>query len=385
VPYHLVEPVVAACEIRDFPRDTLLLKRGDINNHVAFVIQGRLRVHLDAADSGEFIEFGAGEFAGEMSIIDGQPVSAYVHADAGTRVLLMDGKTFLAQALVIPEVARNVMAAFAGRMRANTALIARRMKAAMELQRLQRELRFARSVQAGMMPQRSPLFPERGDVDCAGHMVPAREVGGDFYDAFFVDADTLFLTLGDACDKGMPAALLMARTLTVLRSEASRHLPGRRLHICTIMKQVNGLLSANNESLMFSSVFAALFDVKSGALHYVNAGHNPPLFVPASGGCVFLSEPRNPVIGVKEQIDFQGGETTLPRGATLLIYSDGITEAATASGEQFGEHRLAASVGRWDRSGAPGLVNQLLSDVQAFAAGSEQSDDITLLALRYTG
>lgn len=385
VPYELVERVVAACEIRDFPEERVLLKRGDVNTHVAIVIRGRLRIHLDLPDSEDFIEIAEGECAGEMSIIDGQPVSAFVVADAGCRLLLMEGTTFLAQVHIIPEVARNLLASFAERMRGNNALIIKRTKAAMELQRLQRELRFARHIQAGMMPQRSPLFPERRDIDCAAHMTPAREVGGDFYDAFFIDADTLFLTIGDACGKGMPAALLMVRTLTLLRTEAPRRSPRQRPDIRAIMQRVNGMLSAHNDMQMFSSAFAALFDVTSGRLRYVNAGHNPPLLISPGGRCGFLAEPRSTVLGIRERIEYRAGEVTLPAGAALLLYTDGITEAEQATGERYGEERLLAAVSASHNVDAGALIDGTLAAVLSFCAGAGQTDDLTLLALRYAG
>ena len=385
VPYGLVEHVVAACELRDFPDEQLLLKRGDINTHVALVISGQLRIHLDSPDSDDFIEIAAGECAGEMSIIDGEPVSAYVVADAGCRLLLMEGTAFLNQVLIIPEVARNLMTAFAERMRANNGLIIRRTKAAMELQRLQRELRFARSIQAGLMPQRKPFFPERPDVDCAAHITPAREVGGDFYDAFLVDAETLFLTIGDVCGKGMPASLLMVRTLTLLRSEVARRPPHEQPEIRTVMYRVNRLLNANNEAQMFSSVFAALLDLESGRLRYVNAGHNPPLLFPPHGRCEFLAEPRNPVLGIRDGLEYRAGAVTLAAGSALLLYTDGVTEAARTSGELFGEERLLTVLGRSHDAGAAALIDAALTAVRSFAGGAEQSDDVTLLALRYTG
>ena len=385
VPYDLVEHVVAACQIRDYPVEQLLLKRGDVNTHVALVISGRLRIHLDGPDSEDFIEIATGECVGEMSVIDGQPVSAHVIADAGCRLLLMEGTAFLAHVHIIPEVARNLMAAFAERMRANNALIIRRTRAAMELQRLQRELRFARHIQAGLLPPRSPLFPERGDLDCAAHMVPAREVGGDFYDAFFIDADTLFLTIGDACGKGTPAALLMVRTLTVLRTEASRRASRQQPDIGAIMRRANALLSTGNELLMFSSVFAALLDLKSGRLHFVNAGHNPPLLISPGGRCGFLYEPRNPVVGIRKEIKYRAGELTLAGGSALLLYTDGVTEAEVATGQRFGEDRLLAALEGSNNASATALIDRALASMNGFCANAEQTDDVTLLALRYAG
>jgi serine phosphatase RsbU (regulator of sigma subunit) len=214
-------------------------------------------------------------------------------------------------------------------------------------------------------------------------MTPAREVGGDFYDAFFIDADTLFIATGDVCGKGVPAALFMVRTLTVLRSEASRRLPARKPDIRAIMKRANDLLSTGNESSMFASVFTGLLDLKSGLLSYVNAGHNPPLLAPGSDACRLLAEPRSLALGIREGFDFRAGEARLSKDSVLLLYTDGVTEAEGRGEQQFGEDRLCAVFEQSRRAGASALIAAVLSAVQAFQAGREQTDDITLLALRY--
>jgi sigma-B regulation protein RsbU (phosphoserine phosphatase) len=381
VAYASVEKIVARCELRDFSESQVLLNKGQVNTSVALVIHGRVRVHLDAPDSSDFFEIVQGECVGEMSVIDGRPVSAYVVADAGCRLLMMDAQTFLSEVLIVPGVARNLMTVFAERMRSNNTRITERMKAAMELERLQRELHFARDMQEGMLPQGSPLFPERTDLWCGGKMRAAREVGGDFYDAFFIDADRLFVAIGDICGKGMPAALLMARTMTLLRSEATRRVRSQRNHVQDIMERVNRGLSDNNPSFYFASIFAAILHTSTGVLTYVNAGHNPPLI--AGPGMPFSYEPetRSPVAGVVPDTRYRAVDVAFPAGATLVAYTDGVTEAENAQSELWGEERLLATLNGLRGGEASALTDAVLSAVDGFTQGHPQSDDITLLVL----
>jgi len=381
VAYSSVEKIVARCKLRDFSASEVLLDRGQLNTSVALVIRGRLRVHLDAPGSSDFFEIVPGECVGEMSVIDGRPASAYVVADAGCRLLMMDAETFLSEVLIVPGVARNLMTVFAERMRRNNRLITDRMKAAMELERLQRELRFARDIQEGMLPQGYPLFPERTDLWCGGKMLAAREVGGDFYDAFFIDADRLFVAIGDICGKGMPAALLMARTMTLLRSEATRRVRSQRNHIQDIMERVNRGLSENNASFYFASIFAAIFNTSTGVLTYVNAGHNPPLIARPDAPFAYEPETRSPVAGVVPDARYRAVEVAFPAGATLVAYTDGVTEAENARNELWGEERLLATLNGARSKDAPALTDAVLSGVDAFTQGHRQSDDITLLVL----
>lgn len=381
VPYSSVEKIVAHCTLRDFSESETLLNKGEVNTTVALVIRGRVRVHLDSPDSHDFFEIVQGECVGEMSVIDGRPVSAYVVADTGCRLLMMDAETFLSEVLIVPGVARNLMTVFAERMRLNNTRITERMKAAMELERLQRELHFARDIQEGMLPQSFPLFPERTDLWCGGKMRAAREVGGDFYDAFFIDADRLFVAIGDICGKGMPAALLMARTMTLLRSEATRRVRSQRNHIQDIMERVNRSLSENNASFYFASIFAGIFNTSTGVLTYVNAGHNPPLIARPNMPFSYEPETRSPVAGVVPDARYRAVEVSFPAGATLVAYTDGVTEAENAQSELWGEERLLATLNGLRGGEVSALTDAVLSAVDGFTQGHRQSDDITLLVL----
>lgn len=385
VPYELVEDVVARCPVSTFADGQVLLEPGQRNRHVLLVISGRLRVHLDSPQSSDCIDVGAGECVGELSIIDGKPVSAYVVTDCSCRLMLIDSSTFLTRVLPIPGVARNLMHVLTERMRRSDQRLVEQLRAAMELDRLQRELRFARQIQASMLPTHSPLFPEHPTIDCDGRMHAAREVGGDFYDAFYIDSHRVFFTIGDVCGKGMPAALFMVRVLTLLRSEAMRRSGSPRGQIQRIVGRVNRLLSTGNDSGLFVTLFCGILDIDTGVLSFVNAGHDFPLLAPARRASRSLQGPRNPLVGLIKELSFTAGEATLGPGEMLVLYTDGVTEAEDAAGAQFGEDRLGALIDRIPGRRSSAVIEETVAEVEAFSAGREQADDITLLVLAYRG
>ncbi len=247
-------------------------------------------------------------------------------------------------------------------------------------ERMRSELRIAREIQMSLVPQTFPPFPGRNDLDLYAVLQPAREVGGDFYDFFLIDNKRLVLTVGDVSGKGMPAALFMAVTRSFLRSAfRSDSEPAE------VLRHVNDELVDGNESCMFVTIFCAAVDLASGHMQYANAGHNPPAIRHGDGRLEWIAEPRGPIAGVMPGAAYPAGSVLLPDHSTLLLYTDGVTEAMNASGELYGQERLASQL---STAGQPGtcreLVDQLLADIHAFAAGTEPSDDITLLALRRT-
>ena len=334
VPCHLVEDVVASCRLVRFHDSAVMLRPGQPNEAIAFVINGRLRVHLDAPDSPTYFVIAAGDCVGELSVIDGMPASAYVVAEPGTRLLLADADTLFEQLLAIPAVSRNFMRILTDRVRRTSSRVVEQIRSELDLEHLQRDLGFARDIQAGMLPQESPLFPDRDEVDCAARLRAARQVGGDFYDAFFIDSTRLFVTIGDVCGKGLPAALFMVRALTVLRGEATRRTGTKRAYVQRVVERVNRLLVERNEPSLFVSLFCALLDTATGTLAYVNAGHNPPALALGGGPFELVTAPRNPVAGIREGLSFAGGEVQLPPESVLVLYTDGVTEAQGKRGEQ---------------------------------------------------
>ncbi|HSD55479.1 MAG TPA: SpoIIE family protein phosphatase [Burkholderiales bacterium] len=375
VPYHLVEEAIAACRIVRYTDGQVLLRPGERGDALVFVLSGRLRVHLDAPDSANFFTIGAGEFTGELSVIDGKPVSAYVVADSGCRALLVDAETLFRRLLTVPEVSRNFMTAYSERARGTSVHIIEQLRAEMA----HREAQSAQRVQAALLQPESPLLPQRVEVDCAATLRTAREVSGDFYDAFFLDPTRLFVTVGDVSGKGLPTALCMVRVLSILRREAaSATLPQAVGHL-------NRLLFAANDAGLSVSLFCAVLDTATGTLAYVSAGHPPPAL--ARGDALFrpLDTARNPVVGVVENAVYSGGEIGLPPGSALVLRTDGVAEAQAWSREAFGDARLLEALNHADDRSAATLIEDTIAALDRFVGDAPQSDDITLLALRYRG
>lgn len=386
VPYALIEGLLAHCAQRDYPDEYVVLQPGMRNEQVALVLYGRLRVHFEDPDgpaAGNYTIIGAGECAGELSIIDGEPASSWVVAEAGTRLLLIEAHTFFSELLPLPQVARNLLRLMAGRMRLANHQAIEQVRSSLALERLQSELRTAREIQSGMLPLRSPMFAEHPEVDCEASIQQAREIGGDFFDAFFIDESRLFFAIGDVCGKGMPAALLMMRTLTTLRAEAARK-QGQKGHMERVMERINRKLALNNERLLFASLFIGLLDTRDGSLRYTNAGHHRPALIRRGHAPTLLKVPRNPIAGIDPTVDYALGEARLGAGDLLLLYTDGVTEAMNEGGELFGEARLLATLAAAPDSAA-GVIETVHQAIRLFRGEQPPSDDVTLLALRAVG
>ena len=249
-------------------------------------------------------------------------------------------------------------------------------------ERIASELRIASSIQMGLVPKKFPPFPERTDFELFALLEPAREVGGDFYDFFFLDeeTETLYLVIGDVSDKGIGAALFMAIARTLLRSSVQeKREPGE------LLNRLNDELSRNNESCMFVTLFCAAVHLPSGACRYASGGHCPPMLLKPTGMLVFLNQAKGPVIGGMEGMNYTEGSCVLEAGDMLLLYTDGVTEAANKEEKLFGEERLEAALCKRCETGPEELLCELREELRGFVAGAEQSDDITMLAFRYCG
>jgi serine phosphatase RsbU (regulator of sigma subunit)/anti-sigma regulatory factor (Ser/Thr protein kinase) len=388
VPYALIESLLAHCPQRDYPDEYVVLAPGVPIENIALVLAGRLRVHPDSPHTGEpasdFMSIGVGECAGELAIIDGEPAATWVIAEPGTRMLMIDAHTFFSELLPLPRVARNLLRMMAARMRQSNNQAIERMRNSMLLERLQSEMRTAQDIQTGMLPMRSPLFPEHTEIECEASIQQAREVGGDFFDAFFIDEKRLFIAIGDVCGKGMPAALLMMRTLTTLRSEAGRK-QGQKGHLERVMERINRKLALNNDRQLFASLFIGLLDTGNGNFRFANAGHMRPVLLRKGESATLLKVPRNPIAGIDPDIDYALGETKLGRGDLLLLYTDGVTEAENSRAEQFGEAQLLATMNAQSGGSAGSAIAAVREATRAFCTSHPQADDITLLALKYLG
>ncbi|CAH1688315.1 Sigma-B regulation protein RsbU (Phosphoserine phosphatase) [Hyphomicrobiales bacterium] len=247
-----------------------------------------------------------------------------------------------------------------------------------QLATLQQELAIAHDLQQSVIPDD---FPDRPHFSISGFMESAREVGGDFYD-FFERADgKLVFVIADVSGKGIPAAFFMAISRTLLKAIALfENDPG----VC--VRQLNELLAADNDQMMFVTLFFGVLDPETGHLDYVNAGHGPPVRVGANGAISMLPITDDMAVAIMESVPFTTRSVDLAPGDTLVLYTDGVTEAFNVAGEQYGEHRLLdilAQVPTESEAGA--LSSAVAEDVATFEAGCDRSDDITLVVLRYKG
>jgi sigma-B regulation protein RsbU (phosphoserine phosphatase) len=245
-------------------------------------------------------------------------------------------------------------------------------------ERMESELRIARSIQAGVLPATFPAFPDRNEFDLYASMTPAKGVGGDFYDFFMMDESRIALVVADVSGKGVPAALFMMVVRTLIKNEArSGDAPNE------VLERVNRTLCENNGEYMFVTAFICFYDIKTGLLNSANAGHNPPLIVKSGGEARELETPPGVVLALEQLARYAFRETALEPGDCILLYTDGVTEAFNGEGEIFTEARLAAAV-NFPSSGegrARAIIERVSGELRKFAGGAEQSDDITMLTL----
>jgi sigma-B regulation protein RsbU (phosphoserine phosphatase) len=245
---------------------------------------------------------------------------------------------------------------------------------------MQGELNIGREIQMGMLPQHFPAYPDRDDFTVYATLEPAREVGGDLFDFFLIDEDHLCFLVGDVSDKGVPAALFMAVTKTLIKSLAMSD-----TDTASIVTHVNDELAENNESSMFVTLFVAILDTRTGLMAYTNAGHNPPHIRKADGTVLTLDDRHGPVAGAIEGITFGGSELTLERGDTVILYTDGVTEAMDVDHVQFTDATLEALIADTPYDSPEASVHLVNSAVAKHRGKAEQSDDITVLVLEYKG
>ncbi len=246
-----------------------------------------------------------------------------------------------------------------------------------EKERLSAELSIAAKIQTSALPR---VFPVHTVYSLYAMMLPAKEVGGDFYDFFAVDDDHIMLVIADVSGKGIPAALFMMTTKTLLQTFAKTGIPP-----AAVLDEVNRQLCENNEAGMFVTAWIGLYQLSTGQLVYANAGHNPPYLRRACEEFSPITARPGFVLAGIESIHYTQIEITLKPGDLLFLYTDGVTEATNASGQLYGEKRLQTTLNQLATSELPSLLAGVKADIDLFTAGEPQFDDITMLALRITG
>jgi len=247
-----------------------------------------------------------------------------------------------------------------------------------EKERIANELNVASRIQMSIIPQKFPAFPERPEIDIYAKIIPALEVGGDFYDFTFIDQDRFGFVIGDAAGKGIPAALFVAISRSFLKATVMNiDKPGECLRL------VNELLCSEDYMNMFITMFYGTLNIKTGELLYCNAGHNPPYLIKKNGIIEALKTVNGPALGAFSGVDYD--TIKLDMGDGIVLYTDGVTEAFNKDKEIFSDERLQKILENIENFVPEQTVKMVVDDVLNFSEGVPQSDDITVMAVKYLG
>jgi len=248
------------------------------------------------------------------------------------------------------------------------------LRAAQE--KVENELNIAAQIQRSILPSDFPAFPEHDEFDLYAMMTPAREVGGDFYDFFFVDDDQVAVIIADVADKGVPAALFTMISRTIFRSIARQRKPPSQ-----VMTEANDLLCEGNDTGMFVTTFLAYYHLPTGRLTYSNGGHNPALLFGPEGLCREFACKHGPALGVRPGLMYTEDVDTLEPDQVLIMYTDGVTEACSPDDELFGMDRFTKLVCNCESLNLSQMFDRIDKDLKEFQQGN-LFDDITVLALK---
>jgi len=373
---------------RRFLPGSVILEEGAPGREIYLVVEGAVEI-LKGQDGMLLGQRHAGELVGEMAFLEDRPRSATVRAVAPA-LLLEFSETKLREALADqPELLYRTVAALSARLReSDQHMIAdlRRKNqelaqayrelqeaqaALVEKERIEREMELAREIQQRLLPE---TFPQLAGFDCAAASRPARHVGGDFFDVIPLGNERVGLVMADVSGKGMPAALFMALTRSLMRAEALRSGSPKE----TLLR-VNRLLLEMSRTELFVTVLYGVLDVAARTFCYARAGHERALHhSPSADECRFL-EGDGMFLGMVEQVVLEELCLDLHPGDRIALFSDGITDANSADGELFGHERLAAAVAEAGKWTAQAVTDSVFQRVDAFQAGAQQFDDMALL------
>ncbi|MBP5307870.1 MAG: SpoIIE family protein phosphatase [Clostridia bacterium] len=246
--------------------------------------------------------------------------------------------------------------------------------------RIETELTMASAIQADMLPNIFPAFPDRPDFEIYASMDPAKEIGGDFYDFYLVDDNTLAITIADVSGKGIPAALFMMVSKILVQNYTMMGLSPEK-----VLEAVNRQICMNNHEDMFVTVWLGIIDLKSGTMSAVNAGHEYPTLKSPDGGFDELKDKHGFVIGGMPGAKYKKYDVLLQKGSKIFVYTDGVVEAKNEKGELFGKERLAAVLEKSKNCSPEKIIGEVKKEIKEFAGKAPPFDDITMLCLQYNG
>lgn len=259
------------------------------------------------------------------------------------------------------------------------------MMAQKQVIEMQNELKIASQIQQAFIPHTFDPFPGNKNIEVLGEMLPAQEVGGDFFDFFPIDDEKLGFVIADVAGKGIPAAIFMAMCRTLIRATAFISQSS-----ADCIQQVNRILSINNEQLMFVTAFYGILNRNTGELKYCNAGHNPPYLIKENGVLISLGKAEGVALGISEQVEFtaplyQENAIALSKGDTIFLCTDGVIEAVNMNDKFYQAKRLENLLEQTTFETLRGMINAIKLDLKSFIGAAKQSDDMTLFCIRYHG
>ncbi len=370
-----------------------VFNRGDPGRAIYVIEDGSVRVHDDDL---VLNRVGEGEVFGEIAGLGGIKRTASVTAETDLTVLRIEREALYSAVQTRPAALKGLAQMLCER---ESGMANRMTSRSWQLHAARHELEIGRKIQAGFLPAELPDIP---GYDIAGHFQAARVVAGDFYDAFYIPAiGRVALVIGDVCDKGVGAALFMTLIRSLIRATAQSRTfvawavdedPGKASPVeeqdrealaeetlkNTVALTNNYVATTHGKTSMFASAFVGLLDPETGAISYINAGHEEAYILGAEGVRGMLP-PTGPVVGIFAGASHGIANARLEPGETLLLYTDGVPEAKSSTGEQFSEEHLRTLLESWQGS-AEELLQTVVQAVAEFAQGAEQHDDITMLA-----
>lgn len=376
LPLETLRAFIESCEFLRLDVDEVLLSPHVDNHHLYMSVGGQLVIYVDGIGSANRIEVPAGELVGEVSIVDGQRPTGFVCAATECDVLAIHEDLLWNQGLAIPGVARNFLRQMGARMRDRYVAIQRAAEQTMRLEALERELATAAEIQSSILPM-APLLASHPQLAVAAHLLPAKEIGGDLYDAFVIDEARVCVAIGDVAGKGIPAALFMMRCVTLLRTEMARLRSAK-----AAISAINATLCEDNPTCMFVTMAIVVIDVRAQTIEYVSGGHDAPLVGDGQGGFTRLPRPRGMMLGVNPLARYDSLETRMPPGTMLVLFTDGVTEAMNADDVPYSESRLLACLRTSSSCSPDEVLSCILQDLAVHVGDSARSDDLTLMALR---
>jgi serine phosphatase RsbU (regulator of sigma subunit) len=393
LPADELDRIMAQLEIVNMRSGEILFREGDPGEHMYIVVSGDLEILMAPNTDNELIlnRIYQGEYIGEMSLITGAPRTASVRAHGDVVLLSMSRGQLMNLLQDHPQLASTMVHVLSHRLD-NTNVSTFRdlteknrqlqqafdeLKAAqeqlIEKERLERELKVAAEIQMSILPDTLPLVE---GFDFGGRILPARQVGGDFYDVFTLDHHKLGVLIGDVADKGVPSAIFMARAHALVIAEADSVIaPG------DVLRRVNKHITRLEKSTQFVTALYGVLDINTGEFEYARAGHEPPLLLTPDGEVIRLPHKPGMALGLWDDITLDVYSVHLPQDSMLVMFTDGMTDCRNPKGEPYGLERIKKTMSGLAVATAQAACDQLFDSLMYYQSGAKQDDDVTLLAI----